>query len=172
MTKNTLEKFPNLWTWIIDLIFLSLTQLGPERSNYLWNDNLQAFFRFKKNKRMVVKISFLYLLWYHLKMFSKKLSGRQLFEWCLMNCHIFSDSNWESDKSKVRSKQMFVLKTRLIERLWYTEWDFIREYYLVHYSHLPPTFFDSQKKPNDSQDKFYFLSCGCCGFGNAVSLSR
>ena len=24
--------------------------------------------------------------------------------------------------------------------------------------------FDSQKKPNDSQDKFYFLSCGCRGF--------
>ena len=28
----------------------------------------------------------------------------------------------------------------------------------------PPYIFDSQKKPNDSQDKFYFLSCGCGGF--------
>ena len=27
-----------------------------------------------------------------------------------------------------------------------------------------PHIFDSQKKPNDSQDKFYFLSCGCGGF--------
>ena len=29
-----------------------------------------------------------------------------------------------------------------------------------HPSHI----FDSQKKPNDSQDKFHFLSCGCGGF--------
>ena len=41
-----------------------------------------------------------------------------------------------------------------------------QEYYLYHYLHLHlmPHIFDSQKKPNDSQDKFYFLSCGCGGF--------
>ena len=34
MTKNTLEKFPNLWTWIIDLIFLSSTNIpGPQRQS-------------------------------------------------------------------------------------------------------------------------------------------
>ena len=32
--------------------------------------------------------------------------------------------------------------------------------------------FDSQKKPNDSQDKFYFLSCGCRGFVLVIPGTR
>ena len=123
-------------------------------------------------------IIFLYL-WYHLKRLSKKGSGScawfpriepnesshflsdciiiTLYKVVIYQEPLFIVWEWENDWSKGWTRRTDWSSSEILSLSLFTP-----------LSHI----FDSQKKPNDSQDKFYFLSCGCRGFVLVIPGTR